>query len=85
MSNYEFMYFRYAFTVLSNLAVFGIFWLLFILHGSHDNNMDATELTSVDGLKFRVGIYTHIYKSTGMFHQKNCSPQCLEKYYPKNL
>ncbi|XP_078315896.1 major facilitator superfamily domain-containing protein 12-like [Crassostrea virginica] len=44
---------RYAFTVLSNLAVFGIFWLLFILHGSHDNNMDATELTSVDGLKFR--------------------------------
>ena len=29
--------------------------------------MDATELTSVDGLKFRVGIYTHIYKSTGCF------------------
>ena len=89
MSNYEFMYFRYAFTVLSNLAVFGIFWLLFILHGSHDNNMDATELTSVDGLKFRVGIYTHIYKSTGMFHQKiallsiwkNITPKMYDSYF----
>lgn len=43
---------RYAFTVLSNLAVFGIFWLLFLLHGDHSDNMES-QLTSVDALKFR--------------------------------
>ncbi|XP_048732861.2 major facilitator superfamily domain-containing protein 12-like isoform X2 [Ostrea edulis] len=43
---------RYAFTVLSNLAVFGIFWLLFIVNGSHEDNM-GSQLTSVDAIKFR--------------------------------
>ncbi|XP_061172496.1 major facilitator superfamily domain-containing protein 12-like isoform X1 [Saccostrea echinata] len=43
---------RYAFTVLSNLAVFGIFWLLFIVHGDKSDSTE-TQLTSVDSLKFR--------------------------------
>ncbi|XP_071167682.1 major facilitator superfamily domain-containing protein 12-like isoform X1 [Mytilus edulis] len=41
---------RYAFTVISNLIVFGVFWLLFDLN---DGSKDATMLNHTDSDRFR--------------------------------
>ncbi|CAC5364905.1 Major facilitator superfamily domain-containing protein 12 [Mytilus coruscus] len=41
---------RYAFTVISNLIVFGVFWLLFDLN---EGNKDATMLNHTDSDRFR--------------------------------
>ena len=43
----------YAFTVLSNLAVYGIFWLLFIL----GSDTDVSSLGPGDAYKFQVRVF----------------------------
>ena len=55
--------FRYAFTVLSNMIVYGIAWVIFDVNRSSDGG-ETTQLGASDSKKFRVSI-TGISKGIG--------------------
>ncbi|ESP00677.1 hypothetical protein LOTGIDRAFT_177990 [Lottia gigantea] len=48
--------YRYAFTVLSNLTVFVVFWLLFQFH-STSHSLDTTKLSAADAPNFQLLVF----------------------------